>query len=289
MLEARLRVTLPRCCDNQARVKQFADRPGGTPVERSLRCPRCRGLARHFAQPDGTHHQSEVARSVLSGPMPAPTLSRDAVEVYVGAVDWLRGILSRAEVVESWGQPSAVEHYSIGGVAAHAVHGVLWLEQVLKDAEPVGLKRVKIPDYMGLNRVDGEHVDPFGASLLSAAEVFAETGAHIVAAALTVSRNELATLLEAAPASRAVPVFRVTGACAPLSEYLQTRVLEAIVHGDDVASSVPDLQVPDPPSRAVTTCLDVCLEMARARVGDLDALRAFARVERATPDALRVF
>jgi hypothetical protein len=221
--------------------------------------------------------------------MPAPALPREEVDAYVGAVDWLRAILSRAEVAESWSQPSAVEHYTVGGVAAHAVHGVLWLEQILKDAEPVGLRRVTIADYMGLNRVDDENDDPFGASLRSAAEAFAETGAHIVAAALTVSRDELVTLLGAAPGSRAVPVIRVAGAYAPLSEYLRTRILEAIVHGDDVASSVPDLQVPDPPPGAVAACMDVCIEMARARVGGLEALRAFARVERATPDALRVF
>jgi hypothetical protein len=119
--------------------------------------------------------------------MQNPALSREEVDVYVSAVDWLRGILSRAEVVESWSKPSAVAHYTVGGVSSHAVHGVLWLEQVLKDAEPVGLRRVKVPDYMGLNRVDGEHDDPFGATLRSAAEAFAATGAHIVAAALTVA------------------------------------------------------------------------------------------------------
>jgi hypothetical protein len=166
---------------------------------------------------------------------------------------------------------------------------VLWLEQVLRDAEPVGLRRVRVPEYMGLNRVDGEHDDPFGASLRSAAESFAETGAHIVAAALTVSRDELVNLLGAAPATRAVPVIRVTGAYTPLSEYLPTRILEAVVHGDDVASSVPGLEVPDPPSEAVGVCLEVCLELARARVGDLESLRAFTRVERANLDALRVF
>lgn len=221
--------------------------------------------------------------------MPDSTLPREEVDVYVGAVDWLRGILSRAEVSDSWNRPSALKQYTVGGIAAHAVHGVLWLEQVLKDAEPVSLRRVAIPDYMGLNRVADENDDPFGASLRSAAEAFAETGAHIVAVALTVSRDELVTLLNKAPASRAVPVIRVPGACAPLSEYLRTRVLEAVVHGDDVASSVPGLKVPDPPSAAVEVALEVCLEMARARVGGLEALRAFTRVERATADALRVF
>jgi hypothetical protein len=221
--------------------------------------------------------------------MPEATLAREEVDVYLGAVDWLRGILSRADVVEAWGRPSTVARYTVGGVAAHAVHGVLWLEQVLKDAEPMGLRKVRIPEYLGLNRVEGENDEPFGASLRSAAEVFAETGAHIVAAALTVSRDELVTLLGAAHASRAVPVIRVPGAYAPLSEYLPTRILEAIVHGDDIACSVPGLKVPDPPHAAVTSCLEVCLELARSRVGDLGSLRAFTRVERATPDALRVF
>lgn len=215
-------------------------------------------------------------------------MSREEVDVYLGAVDWVRGILGRAEVADSWALPSVVAHYSVGGVAAHAVHGVLWLEQVLKDTEPVGLRRVTVPEYMGLNRVDAEHDDPFGASLRSAAEAFAQTGFHIVAAALTVARDELVPLLSDAPAARAVPVIRVAGAQAPLAEYLPTRILEAIVHGDDVVSSVPGLQVADPPAEAVRVSLEVCLELARARVGDLESLRAFTRVERALPDALRV-
>lgn len=215
-------------------------------------------------------------------------MSREEVDIYLGAVDWLRNILARAEVVEAWTEPSVVAHYTVGGLAAHAVHGVLWLEQVLKDAEPVGLSSVKVPEYMGLNRVDGDHDDPFGASLRSAAEAFAQTGARIVAAALTVSRDELVALLTDAQAERAVPVIRVAGGQAPLSEYLTTRILEAIVHGDDIVCSVPGLQVADPPPEAVRISLEVCLELARARVGDLRSLRAFTRTERSLPDDLRV-
>lgn len=216
-------------------------------------------------------------------------MSREEVDTYLGAVDWLRGILARSEVADSWSEPSALAHYTVGGVAAHAVHGVLWLEQVLKDAEPVGLRRVKVPEYMGLNRVEVGHDDPFGVSLRSAAEAFAQTGARIVTAALTVARDELVGLLSNAPAERAVPVIRVAGGQAPLCEYLPTRILEAVVHGDDIVSSVAGLQVPDPPPEAVRVALAVCVELARARVGDLASLRAFTRVERARPDDLRVF
>ena len=216
-------------------------------------------------------------------------MSGQEVDGYLGAVDWLRGILARTEVMGAWSQPSAVADYSVGGVAAHAVHGVLWLEQVLKDAEPTGLKRVKVPDYLGLNRVEGDNDDPFALSLRSAAEAFAETGARIVAAALTVARDELITLLGEARPSRAIPVIRLAGSYAPLSEYLPTRILELIVHGDDVASSVMGLQVPEPPPAAVTASLAVCMELAVGRVGGLESLRAFTRAERAIPDALRVF
>jgi hypothetical protein len=224
--------------------------------------------------------------------MQAPTLSREDVDTYLGAVDWLRSILARAEVAASWEQPSALKEYTVGGVAAHAVHGVVWLEQVLKDAEPLGLRRVGVGEFFGLNRVDGvdgvDGNDPFAAALRSAAEAFAQTGAPLVAAACTAARDELVGLLSAAPAARAVPVIRVAGGQVPLCDYLRTRVLEVVVHGDDVVHSVPGLHVPDPPTGAIAVSLDVCLELARVRVGDLVALRAFTRAERTLPDALRV-
>jgi len=66
------------------------------------------------------------------------------VDAYLGAVDWLRSILGRSEVAVAWPERSAVADYTVGGIAAHAVHGVLWLEQLLKDPEPAGLRRVTI-------------------------------------------------------------------------------------------------------------------------------------------------
>jgi hypothetical protein len=196
--------------------------------------------------------------------------------------------LARSEVAEAWERPSALALYSVGGVAAHAVHGVVWLEQVLKDAEPIGLRAVKVGEFFGVNRVQGEGTDPLAASLRSAAEAFAQTGGAIVATACTVARDELVPLLSDAPAERAVPVIRVAGGQVPLREYLKTRVLEVVVHGDDLVSSVAGLQVADPPADAVAVSLGVCVELARARVGDLGSLRAFTRAERALPDALRV-
>ena len=214
--------------------------------------------------------------------------SRDLVDAYLGAVDWLQDILGRGEVREAWARPSVLTDYSVGGLAAHAVHGVVWLEQLLKDTEPVGLRPLSVFEFFGLNRVEKEGADPMAASLRSAAEAFALTGADAVSAACTASRSELLRLLCGASSDQAVPVLRVAGGQVALRDYLRTRVLEVVVHGDDVVCSVPGLTTPDPPLRAMEVSLGVCLELARARVGDLGTLRGFTRSERALPDPLRV-
>jgi hypothetical protein len=215
-------------------------------------------------------------------------LSEDLVDAYLGGVDWLRAILGSSEVAEAWEEPSALAQYSVGGLAAHAVQGVVWLEQLLKSAEPIGLEPISVGEFFGRNRVEGDIVDPFAESLRRAAENFAVTGVEVVIAACARSRDELVTLLEEEPADRPVPVIRAPGSEVPLSEYVRTRVLEVVVHGDDLVSSTPGLTVPGPPAVAMEVSLGVCLEMARVRLGDLEVLRAFTRVERALPEALRV-
>jgi hypothetical protein len=216
-------------------------------------------------------------------------LPSDEVNSYLDSVDWLVTLLRHDAVLAAWGQPSTIAQYSVGGVAAHAAHGVVWLEQVLNDAEPEGLREVTIAEFFGPNRVEGtEDEDPFSTALRAAAERFAQAGAALVIAACTTSRSGLAGLLVQASAERAIPVLRVAGGQVPLRQYLRTRVLEVVVHGDDIACSVPGLEPPDPPTAAVDVCMDVCLELARARSGDLGALRAFTRAERAAPGLLRV-
>ena len=142
--------------------------------------------------------------------VPAGVLPGEQVDAYVGAIDWLRAILGRTEVAQTWNDASALAHYTVGGLAAHAVHGVVWLEQILKDAEPVGLRAVSLGEFFGADRVDGAAgEDALGASLRIAAEEFARTGASAVLAACTASRDELVALLDVAAASRPVAVLRV--------------------------------------------------------------------------------
>ncbi|MGP0031768.1 MAG: maleylpyruvate isomerase N-terminal domain-containing protein [Acidimicrobiales bacterium] len=213
------------------------------------------------------------------------------VDAYLGAVDWLALVLGHPEVAAAWTEPSALNRYSVGGVAAHAVYGgVVRTVQYLQEPEPASGSSVTVPAFYGPNRMaDPDQDDELFVTLRAGAEKIARRGPDALLAICRNAGAELSVLLPGADAGRAVPVLRVPGGTVPLRGYLRTRLLEIVVHGDDLVASVPGLGLPAPPAPAVEACLALCVELARAQLGDLDALRAFTRSERAAPDGLRVF
>ena len=72
-----------------------------------------------------------------------------------------------------------------------------------------------------------------------------------------------------------------------LDEYLVTRILELVVHADDLASSIGE-PMPEFGPVAMACTVGCLLEMARLRNGDLAVVRAIARPERDDVHALRV-
>jgi hypothetical protein len=148
---------------------------------------------------------------------------------------------------------------------------------------------VTLADFCGPNRVaQPDDDDPLFAVLRAGAEEVALEGQAALLERCRSARSTLAVRLPTIPANRAVPVVRIAGGVVSLRDYLRTRVLEVVVHGDDLVASVKGCDAPDPPPAAVEVCLELCLELARAQLGDLAALRAFTRAERADPDALRI-
>jgi hypothetical protein len=209
---------------------------------------------------------------------------------YLSAVDWLVAILESDAVADAWSGPSALANYSVGGLAAHAVMGgVLRLRDLLQAAEPGGGHRVTLYDYFGPNRVDDAAVDdPLFVQLRAAAESMAGQGPRALAITCRAGRDALATVLAQTRAERNVDVVRVPGGTVAAGDYLQTRVLEVIVHGDDLVASVTGLSVAEPPAGALAACLELCMQLARAHLGDRDALRAFTRTERVPTERVRV-
>jgi hypothetical protein len=212
------------------------------------------------------------------------------IGTYLDAADWLIEVLGGAELAHGWEQASAVARYSIGGMAAHAVHGgVVRLIQVLQEPEPADGHPVNLVDFCGPNRMaQPDDDDPLFAVLRAGAEEVALEGQAALLESCRSARSTLAVQLPTIPANRPVSIVRIAGGVVSLRDYLRTRVLEVVVHGDDLVASVEGCDAPDPPPAAVDVCLELCLELARAQLGDRTALRAFTRAERADPDALRI-
>jgi hypothetical protein len=83
-----------------------------------------------------------------------------------------------------------------------------------------------------------------------------------------------------------VPVLTIPGAATTFENYMRSRVVELIVHTDDLAVSV-GVAPPEPGSRPASVAIGALVELARARSGDLGVIRGLARAERAGPDELR--
>ena len=92
--------------------------------------------------------------------------------------------------------------------------------------------------------------------------------------------------LETEPDDRLVSVY-AGHAASRLDEYLKSRVIECVVHIDDLAVSAA-VETPALPALAMTVTIHELVEMARSYRGDLAVVRALSRRERDAINALRV-
>jgi uncharacterized protein (TIGR03083 family) len=210
------------------------------------------------------------------------------VEAFFLAGEATAAVVGSPEVAAAWSAPSALADYRVGELVGHTLVATARLELVLSEEEPVGATVVDLPTFYGTNRVDDPSTTDGGFHPLIRAvgAESAERGPEAVAAELRGTLDRLRPLVAGADPGRLVSVLNVRNGATTLEEYLRTRVVELVVHGDDLAVSVGLASGVAP--AAADVVLGVCLELARARSGDLAVLRAFVRRERAEADVLRV-
>jgi uncharacterized protein (TIGR03083 family) len=209
------------------------------------------------------------------------------VDAFFAAGAATAAVVGAPEVAAAWSAPSALTGYRVGELAGHTLLATARLETVLtEEVEPDTV--VDLAGFYGPNRVDdAAGVDDGLHPLIRAAAAdVARGGPDEVAAELRAVLDRLQDLLSTADPARLVSVVNVRGGATPLETYLRTRVVELVVHGDDLSASVGLAY--EVPAAAAEVTLGVCLELARARSGDLAVVRAFTRRERADPGTLRV-
>jgi hypothetical protein len=212
----------------------------------------------------------------------------EAVDAFFAAGERAHGLLRSPEVAASWDRPSALAGYSVGGLAGHLLRATGRTEQLVTGPEPAAAEVVGLPSFFGAARIErpADLDSDFQRALREDGERSGALGPDAVADSFGLLLARLATTLPTVAPDRLVPVLTIPGAATTFENYMRSRVVELIVHTDDLAVSA-DVDPSEPGPAPASVAIAALVELARARTGDLAVIRALARSERAGPDDVR--
>ena len=205
---------------------------------------------------------------------------------YLSAADTVLELLSREEVAAAWPDPSALEQWTVGGLAAHLAGQVLNVQRLLELPEP-GLEPIALDDhYAHASWVTSGVDDPVNTSIREGGEREAAGGPQDLLAKVVDARAAIADRFVTEPDDRVV-LIPWQGWALSLDDFLTTRMMEIVVHSDDLAASVA-IEAP-PQARAVLDpVLGLLTRLAVRRHGQSAVVAALSRVERA-PGSIAAF
>ncbi|MDP4501203.1 maleylpyruvate isomerase N-terminal domain-containing protein [Nonomuraea turcica] len=189
-------------------------------------------------------------------------------------------LLSDPAVAGAWDKPSALTEFSVGGLAGHLAHQIVRVRDALAAdngaaEEPIGL----IEHFSRSPWVQ--------AGLDHESNVFVRRGGEAAAAdgpvALVERTQALLDLLTAAlPAEPADRVVHLPWAnwSLTLDDFLLTRLVELVVHSDDLAASV-GVETPALPESVIDPAVELLARLAVHRHGATAVIRTLSRAERA--------
>lgn len=200
-------------------------------------------------------------------------------DAFLQACDHVVDRLGDPQVAERWSAPSALPRLSVGALAVHLGNQVVRAAAVLPQ-DPGDLPVLASADehYARSTWPTAPPEDPVNDR--SADEHAAVAGPEAVLAGVLAHREQVRTLLAGSlPAVVAVPW---AGWAMRREDFLLTRMLEVVVHSDDLAASlgVPAAVVPDAVFAPVR---DLLVRLAVARHGQSRVVAALTRSERAAP------
>jgi hypothetical protein len=198
-------------------------------------------------------------------------------ELVAEAVEAAASLIGRDEVARQWDQPSALAGMTVGALAAHLVRAagatLAYLDRTDPSARPAG--ELLTPATYFHAAIDSPIHDRI--KVVSADE--AAAGHDELAAKCAQVAVSMRERFAVEPTDRLVGALG--GRMLSLDDFCRTRLIEVLLHVDDLAASVGvERPVTDPEGAAIAT--DILLRIARDRHGDWPMLMAMARQERST-------
>jgi hypothetical protein len=193
--------------------------------------------------------------------------------------------LGSAAVEAAWDKPSALKEFAICGLGGHLALQVTRVPRLLAAGPPPpGTEVLDAVEHYVRSRWIGVGVtDDSNVSIRRESEQEAAEGQAELVRRTTEALDRLRAFLPAESPDRMVHLpggpWSLT-----LDDYLTTRLVEMVVHCDDLAASL-DIEPPELPPAAVDTVLVLLTRVAARRHGPFEVLRALTRAERA-PDSI---
>lgn len=198
--------------------------------------------------------------------------------VFLRAADSARPLLDHPQLGVRWHGPSPLARMTMGDLTGHLARAVMVVPGYLDtvgDGPTVdaagyflALEGLRRPD------LDGD----LATGVRARATEAAAGGLGAVRSAWDEARAELGVRFSREDGDRTIAV---RGSSMHLDDYLATRLVELVVHADDMAAGL-DADLPEFDDEVTGTVVAVLWEMARRTSRPLEIIRAMTRTERDT-------
>jgi hypothetical protein len=202
----------------------------------------------------------------------------DIRQAYLTAAESAVALLGDPAVAAAWGKPSALTEFSVAGLAGHLAHQLVRVGSVLET--PDGGRPVELLEHYSRSpwvQAGLEHES--NVSIRRGGEAAATDGPAALAAGAAELLTRQRAELPAQPAARVVEL-PWAGWSLRLDDFLLTRLMELVVHSDDLAASV-GIPTPELPPSVVDPVVDLLARLAVHRHGATAVIRTLSRTERA--------
>jgi uncharacterized protein (TIGR03083 family) len=191
-------------------------------------------------------------------------------------------LMRHQQVAENWDKPSVLPEFGVSGLVGHLGYQALPVPSMI--AGPVGDEPVVslMEHYARANWTELEVDSEFHTRIRAGGEKLAAEGQAALCDRFEQTLDELAKTLPGLE-NRPVRMPHWGPWAVPLDEYLVSRLMEFVVHSDDLAVSV-GLDTPEFPRHVSETVIDLLTRMSLNRHKAIDVVRALSRKERAPSD-----
>jgi Mycothiol maleylpyruvate isomerase N-terminal domain len=196
---------------------------------------------------------------------------------FAQAVEVAAALVLRPEVTSRWSLESACADMTVGALARHVVSQWFHAERLLR--APAGTEPISaVEHYLRAAWVSAGHDDEANAEIRKGSEELAGEGPESMRTLVDDLRPRLAEVLAS---GRTGPVLVPwQGWSLSEADFLLTRMMELVVHCDDLATSI-EVPPPEFPDDVVLPVLDLLTRVAYLRHGQTALVRVLTRPQRA--------